>query len=738
MRKIYVRNYLVFVTLLILSGCWLGFNTISQIKAVKSANAWITHTTKVILNDYEMIQAFEDVLSTQRSFMVSGEEVHLKQLKLKQLYLDQKIKTLKTLTSDNNLQNNRVDAIQIETEKLNFLISDQIKSSDTSRKNALRNLNLIDKTAYAIAALNDDFLREEHLLLEKRASKLSGTNSNLISVFMIGGSVFLLILLFFNSYILKSQIERLEAVEELETAQQRLDLAFEGMNEGVFDWDVFKNEVFYSERFIEMLGYEKDEFEPNYEQFERLLHPEDKDAVRGVLDAYLGQHINEYSAVFRMQHKNGKWLWINSRAKALFDKDGNAVRLTGSHRDITDAREIEHHLIEATKKAEKANRAKSEFLAHMSHEIRTPLTAVTGIAEILDMQSKESDPKKKKLIKTLLNSAESLKDLISDVLDISKIEADEIKIMKSEFPLDDMFNNVKNMMEIKAQEKGLEFEFNFDDFQNKVFYGDRIRIRQILVNLIGNAIKFTDTGYVKIKPLLKEIDKTKSELTISVKDSGIGIPKKDQESIFSKFKQGDSSVSRKYGGTGLGLHISCELIRMMGGDINLKSAKDKGSTFTMSLPYQTSEMQSLSNIPKEAKIKATKNVKGRKALIVEDYEANVIVISHILEGLDIRYDHAENGLEAVSKFKKNKYDFVLMDIQMPEMDGFRATIEIRKHEDENLKKPTPIIAMTAHALTSEREKCFQVGMDDFVTKPIDMKDLKVKITALFKVNKKAA
>ena len=738
MRKIYVRNYLVFIILLFLFACWLGFNTISQVKKVKHASAWINHTTKVILTDYELMEGVEDVLSSQRNFMVSGSENYLNQLSLKKRYLEQKTQALKNLTRDNKLQNNRVDAIQIQTEILNSLIGDQIKSSDNSRKHALENLRRIDKVASNIASLNDDFLREAHLLLEARASKLSESNSNFISVFVIGGSVFLLILLFFNSYILKSQIERLEAMEDLETVQQRLNLAFEGMNEGVFDWDVFKNEVFYSERFIEMLGFEKDEFEPNYEQFENLLHPEDKEAVKGVLNAYLGHHINEYSAVFRMQHKNGKWLWINSRAKALFDKDGNPIRLTGSHRDITDAREIEQHLIEATKKAEKANRAKSEFLAHMSHEIRTPLTAVTGIAEILDMQSKESDPKKKKLIKTLLNSAESLKDLISDVLDISKIEADEIKIMKSEFPLDDMFENVKNMMEIKAQEKGLEFEFNFDEFHNKVFYGDRVRIRQILVNLIGNAVKFTDSGYVKIKPILKEIDQNNSELVISVKDSGIGIPKKDQESVFSKFKQADSSVSRKFGGTGLGLHISCELIRMMDGDIDLKSAKGKGSTFTMSLPYQISEMHSATKEPSEVKTKAAKNVKGRKALIVEDYEANVMVVSHILDNLDIRYDHAENGLEAVSKFKKNNYDFVLMDIQMPEMDGFRATVEIRKYESEKEKDPTPIIAMTAHALTSEREKCFQVGMNEFVTKPIDSKEMKVKITSLFKSNKKAA
>ncbi len=738
MRKIYVRNYLVFVALLILFACWLLFASLKHVQQVRDANYRLADTTKIILTDYRLVRDLEKVLSLQRNFLVSGNKNYINQLSLEERQLDKTFTDLKNQLLHNKSHYDIVEAVKLQTEKIQSLVAAQALQEDLSKNMALGNLQKLHRVAATLYGLNEDLLRREHLSLQERTSELLKANSNFNNVFLIGGSVFLLIMLFFNSYILKSQFERIEATEELEAAQQRLNLAFEGMNEGVFDWDISKGEVFYSDRFIEMLGYEKEEFEPTFQQFEKLIHPDDLGAVKGVIEAYLDKEINEYSAVFRMKHKKGHWVWINSRAKTLFDKKDNPIRMTGSHRDITGAREIEQHLIDATRKAEKANEAKSRFLAHMSHEIRTPLTAVTGIAEILDQQSKESDPTKQKLIKTLLSSSESLKDLINDVLDISKIEADEIKIIKAQFPLDDMFSNIKNMMEIKAQEKNLKFNFDFTDFEGKIFYGDRMRMRQILVNLIGNAIKFTDKGSVKIIPSLKGKDETNADLIIEVKDTGIGISKKDQKTVFSKFKQADSSASRKYGGTGLGLHISCELVRMMDGDIDLKSTKGKGSSFILSIPHKLSEMHSMEKGKEKTSVKEPNNVKGRKALLVEDYEANVMVVGHLLDSLDIQYDHAENGLVAISKFKKKKYDFVLMDIQMPEMDGLRATIEIRKYEEKKDRDETPIIAMTAHALTSEREKCFQIGMNEFVTKPLDTKELKTKITAVLKSHKKAA
>lgn len=738
MRKIYVRNYLVFIALLILFAGWLLFSAYSQLAAVEDNNRRIAFTTKVIFSDYKLVSELEELLSSQRSYLVSGDNFYLNQIEIREAKIMRTLNNLQESVSHKKMQYEVLDDIELNIQKIRNLIDRQNETNGVTRKDALSNLQELDRIAHNINQINQDLLNKEHELLNLRVSRLLATNSNFIQAFLIGGAVFLLILLFFNSYILKSQFERLEAAEELELIRQRLDLAYEAMNEGVFDWDIEKDEVFYSERFTDMLGYSQSEFEFTYEQFRSLLHPDDVEAVESIVQAYLRREINEYSAVFRMKHKNGNWIWINSRAKALFNEKSKPIRMTGSHRDITDAREIEQHLIEATKRAEKANLAKSEFLAHMSHEIRTPLTAVTGIAEILDSQSEEFPPTKKKLIKTLLNSSESLKDLINDVLDISKIEADEIKIAKSNFPLSEMFYNISNMMEVKAQEKNIGFEFEFDEFQDKIFYGDRVRIRQILVNLIGNAIKFTDKGHVRIVPSIRKSKKS-AELIIEVHDTGIGISQKNQKQIFSKFKQADSSASRKYGGTGLGLHISHELAKMMEGTINVKSQPKKGSVFTLCLPYKASDMQKLEQkAAKEAKAHDTNSKKPLKALIAEDYEANILVVDHILQNMNVTYDHAVNGLEALEKFKKRKYDFVLMDIQMPEMDGLRATIEIRKHEKKKGVAETPVIAMTAHALTSEREKCFQIGMNEFITKPIDTRELKSKIRTVLKDMKKAA
>ena len=310
------------------------------------------------------------------------------------------------------------------------------------------------------------------------------------------------------------------------------------------------------------------------------------------------------------------------------------------------------------------------------------------------------------------------------------------------FSLQDTFQHIISVMSVRTTEKGLNFVFDYEDVKNIQFYGDPVRLRQILINLIGNALKFTESGHVHVTATQEKYKET-TVLRIDVDDTGIGIAEEHIESIFERFKQGDSSVSRKYGGTGLGLPISRKLASFMGGDILVKSVLGKGSTFSLILPLRMTETFKDQEI-KEArrnkdydKLRAAIN-NTNKILLVEDYEGNIVVLSYILEEMEYSYDVARTGLEALSYWKENHYDLILMDIQMPEMDGFTATAQIRYIEQEQNLEHTPIVGMTAHALVGDKDKCISAGMDAYLAKPIVEADFKATILKFLKPKQKAA
>ena len=392
--------------------------------------------------------------------------------------------------------------------------------------------------------------------------------------------------------------------------------------------------------------------------------------------------------------------------------------------------------------AESANRAKTDFLAHMSHEIRTPLTAISGIAEIFAGPQSNLDAKQKKLIGILSSSTSSLKDLVSDILDFSKIESGEFGLEQRIFRLKDVFEQVISIVFLKVGEKNIRFSFDYDAVKRNKLLGDSTRFRQILINLIGNAIKFTDKGSVTVMAT-KIIQQGDEEfLSVVVKDTGIGIAPENRGLIFERFRQADSSVSRKYGGTGLGLAISLRLARLMGGDITMVSVHGEGSTFTLTVPLKTHETpedrETDGTLDKLLTDNALKQLLSQKTiLVVDDYEGNIVVLSYLLDGLQCNYDVARTGLQALNMWQEKRYALILMDVQMPAMDGFTATTRIRAIENEKDLERTPIIGMTAHALVGDREKCIEAGMDAYLTKPFVELDLKTKIIE-FLGQKKAA
>ncbi|MBA6372348.1 response regulator [Colwellia sp. BRX8-4] len=381
-------------------------------------------------------------------------------------------------------------------------------------------------------------------------------------------------------------------------------------------------------------------------------------------------------------------------------------------------------LNDAIDKANAANNAKSIFLSNMSHEIRTPMNAVLGFAEI--GRNTKVLFEKDDSLEQIQRSGEHLLQIINDVLDFSKIGSKQLKLEKISFSFSAILKKITQICKSDIDKKNISLNFLLDDSIPSHLIGDPLKIEQIIINLVSNAIKFTEHGSIDINTRLKRQNENNVIIELSVKDTGIGITPEQQKNLFIAFSQADNSITRKFGGTGLGLAISKQLVEMMGGEITLKSERDKGTEFTFTIPLTYSTEKLEKKIEESAdfdlvKLKAA--LYGKKILLVEDNRINQIVAKKTLEPLSISIDIAENGLQAVEKMKNNTYSLVLMDIQMPELDGLQATEQIRMFDND-----TVIIGMSAHASIQDTEKAIKSGMNDYMTKPIKQKTVFLMIS----------
>ena len=368
-------------------------------------------------------------------------------------------------------------------------------------------------------------------------------------------------------------------------------------------------------------------------------------------------------------------------------------------------------------KAKQASKAKSDFLANMSHEIRTPLNAILGFIDLL--KEKESDPEKLKYIQTIQSSSNTLLGIINDILDFSKIESNNLQIEKIDFNTYDELNTLADLFRAKASEKSVSLTVKIDKNLPKALVSDPLRIKQVIANLLSNAIKFTPrNGRVELA-----INYHNGKLITSIKDNGIGIAEEKQKDIFKAFSQAESSTTRKFGGTGLGLTISTRLVQMLGGELKLESKPGHGSRFFFEIPVEIGKYQ-------ESKKEITNEdlkISGRRVLLVEDNKANQMFMSLLLKKFGLIFDIANDGLEAVEKFEQNYYDLILMDENMPNLNGIEATRRILEIEKKTDRTHTPIIALTANALKGDRERFIEAGMDEYMTKPVN----KEKLLAMF-------
>ncbi|MBN2544490.1 MAG: response regulator [Spirochaetes bacterium] len=407
------------------------------------------------------------------------------------------------------------------------------------------------------------------------------------------------------------------------------------------------------------------------------------------------------------------------REKLLLELESQNIMLERKVKERTaDIEKVNDQLQFAIEEAQKANKAKSTFLANMSHEIRTPLNCIIGITEII--MNEKNKEEKKKFLKMIINESENLMTLINQILDLSKIEAGKLKLIIEKFNIYELINSLNIAYIIIAEKKGLKFSYKIDQKIPKMIIGDELRIRQVLINLIGNAIKFTEKGNIDLILECEEKDLDNITIVFKIKDTGIGIPEDKHDIVFRNFEQVKSEFTRKYSGTGLGTSISRQLVKLMGGEIGFESREGKGSTFWFKICFEISNETEVSDEEIDNKLLLSEKYKNFKILVVEDHELIRKIIKHHIEDIGCSIDFAENGKKGVELFKKNSYDLIFMDLQMPEMDGYKATRMIRSTK-KNLK--VPIIALTANVFEEEKRKCYKAGMNDIIIKPFKKKTL---------------
>jgi signal transduction histidine kinase len=417
-----------------------------------------------------------------------------------------------------------------------------------------------------------------------------------------------------------------------------------------------------------------------------------------------------------MKHKNGSWVWVHDRGRVFErDKDGRPLRVSGTHADITDRKEFEARLLNAKELAETANLAKSTFLANMSHDLRTPMNAIIGISGVLVKKYDNTNPRFKEGLQLIHESGERLMNLINDLLDLSRIEAQKMEVSNSWFTLKDFISGIYATMSALIGWKSVTFNFESADMDKFLFY-DKDKLYRILMNLLGNAAKFTREGSIILRV---KIEREKS--VFEVIDTGIGITESQIQNIFEPFYQGDNTMTREFTGSGLGLSLCKSMAELMNGIIEVESESGKGTIARLILPGvkfggNCSDMPA-SDTGKYAELNDKDRFSNKRILIVDDEYISRETLKHMLEGIyDLTF--VENGFKAIEFFKNDLYDIVLLDIMMPGMDGYKVLKELNR-----LNIKIPVIAVTARAMADDKKRMLEYGFASIITKPVNRDDL---------------
>jgi PAS domain S-box-containing protein len=526
---------------------------------------------------------------------------------------------------------------------------------------------------------------------------------------------------------------RKEAEERLRESEERLQLAITGSTDGLWDWNVETGEVYYSPRFMALTGHAPDELPHCIETFSNyLLHEED----RATMQAETQRHFTDrkpYAVEYRLKHKDGYYLWCQARGQASWNAQGRAVRMTGFTMDISERKAAEEKLLEyaaqmeqksleleeAKEQAEEATRLKSDFLANMSHEIRTPMNGIIGMSSLL--MDTDLNAEQRGFATTVIRSSEALLQIVNDILDFSKIEAGKLEMETIPFDFQVLCEEVADLMAVRAHETNIELLLCYGTDLPRHVLGDAGRVRQILFNLISNAIKFTPKGHVLVTVDKDSDTDTTTQYRITIEDTGIGIPADKLDYIFNKFTQADGSTTRKFGGTGLGLAICKQLVQMMGGEIGVRSVEGKGSTFWFTLTLEKDSSATYAAVPVSLSV-----LRGKQVLLVDDNPTARMVARAQLAPFNVQICETTSASEAFATLlhcmaDNTPIDAVVMDYLLPDSDGLALAERIRAHPS---LQHMPLLMLTSVPMRGDCHRLLQEkGIGGYLPKPLKAEEL---------------
>lgn len=687
-------------------------------KQYKSSSEWVSHTQEVINNAQSILLSVEDIETAQRGYVITADEKFLVPYKDGVAALPKAHLRLNQLVHDNPTQRKLLLKInQLIIKKTTFaerVITIRSKVGFSASQDLVES-GEGEKLMASIRNLLERFIGNEETYLTTRLSDSNEQFSHTSTIILSSISLAILFIIITLYFYLKDHSIRLRSEKEVKASEERIKKFLESLPLGVYV--ISKDGIpFYANSEASRilgegiaLGNKYNNLQGIYNSYimgTDIPYPKEKRPIARVLRGESGICVEDVEA-----EKDGVRVPLRINATHIADEDGNIEFAIAVFEDITSVKEAENELREAKKLAEESSELKEMFLANMSHEIRTPMNAVIGFTDLLLKRNlNEEEMGYVRIIKT---SGENLLRIINDVLDISKIESGLMTFEIHPIAINALFSSIKVMFAQKAREKNIQLTFTDDSNIPASIMGDPTRLTQIIMNLVGNAIKFTQEGSVIVSAKLVGRKEDQVQLEFSVKDTGIGIPKEKLDTIFERFTQAEKHTTRKFGGTGLGLNIVKQLVELQGGSISVNSKEGTGSEFKLLLSFSTTaEVASVK--PQKYEESDIQRLKELKILLVEDSPINVKFISALFENHGLTVDHAENGKVALQKMTEVDYDMILMDIEMPEMNGYETTTYIRSV----LENPVPIIAMTAHTMAGESEKCLQMGMNSYLSKPI--------------------
>ena len=702
---------------------------------------WVSHTQEVRAALRILYGNVSDGESAQRNYLITNQREHLDEYARLTAKIKDHEEALARLVADNPDQLRNLAELKLLIDRAFNLLDRGISLNKQQGFAAARELVASGpaiRIIKDILTLTDRMdAKEEKLLLEREKTLARASQRTLASLlFTLAVAVSIFGLLYRS--IRRELAKRKRAEETLQENEERFRVMADNISQLAWMADEKGFIFWYNKRWFDYTGTSLKEMEGW--GWQKVHHP---DHVARVVEKIRRcfQTGEVWDDTFPLRGSDGNYRWFLSRAVPIRDEQGKVLRWFGTNTDVTERKRAEEALLLAKQEAESANRAKSTFLATMSHEIRTPMNGVLGMIEILSLS--KLDAEQRTTIEIVRESGKSLLRIIDDILDFSKIEAGKLEVHPEVASIQEIIESVRNLFTGSASSKGLFLNHSSDPQISSAVLVDPVRLRQILSNFASNALKFTPQGgTIEIKAELIERADGKDRVRFSVKDNGPGISAEQQERLFQPFIQAESDTTRRYGGTGLGLTICRRLADMMGGTIKMVSELGKGTNMmlTLSLPIADPKelpakdrestrdlLSSTMRMRRMAPSVAQAETEGNLVLLADDHPTNRLLLMRQLNLLGYAVESAENGVEALDQWKSGRFGIVVTDCHMPKMDGYELTRSIRGLESAKGGKRIPIIACTANALEGEAEICFAAGMDDYLAKPIELKELLKKL-----------